>query len=121
MQAVLERITILPWMLKWAVVEEHEGKFSKRVMQSRPKRNAHGDDIWRIQRQYEDVRGCWVHGVQQRCRNWGSNITAGGGASAEYHRSEIRFRCSGSGNPDLTDRLAKRRSAAEMQLSVKML
>lgn len=50
-QAVLERIIILPWMLKWAAGNEHEGKFEKRVMQRRPKRNAHGDDIGRIQRQ----------------------------------------------------------------------
>ncbi|KFY95753.1 hypothetical protein V498_03149 [Pseudogymnoascus sp. VKM F-4517 (FW-2822)] len=63
-------------MLKWAAGNEHEGKFEKRVMQRRPKRNAHGDDIGRIQRQ-----------------NSRSNSTAAAAAgavgAAEYHRPEI--------------------------------
>ncbi|KFY85337.1 hypothetical protein V500_08490 [Pseudogymnoascus sp. VKM F-4518 (FW-2643)] len=43
------------------------------------------------------------------------------GASAEYHHSRNLLPLFGQWQSRLTDRLAKRRSAAEMQLSVKML
>ena len=132
MHRVLERITILPWMLKWAVVGEHEGSLRKRVMQRRQKGNALGDDIWRVQ---TAETGCFVAvgftgaaTVQELCAVTAQQHQQGGGGgggrgveSITGQKSVDALRSLGIGKPRLIDRLAKRRSAAEMQLSVKML
>ncbi|KFY24267.1 hypothetical protein V493_05346 [Pseudogymnoascus sp. VKM F-4281 (FW-2241)] len=74
-------------------------------MQHRLGRHAYGDEIWRIQRQGEDARGCWVY----ECSNGAGTaaVTAQHSSinSKEHHRSEIRSRCLG---PERQDALARR-------------
>ncbi|OBT47934.1 hypothetical protein VE00_01446 [Pseudogymnoascus sp. WSF 3629] len=105
--------------------ERHEGSLRKRVTQRRQKGNALGDDIWRVQTAEtgcfvdvgftgaSTVQGLRAVTAQQEEEEEEESITG--------QRSVDALRSLGIDKPRLIDRLAKRRSAAEMQLSVKML
>lgn len=100
----------------------------KRVMQRRQKGNALGDDIWRVQ---TAETGCFVdvgftgastvQGLRAVTAQQEHQEEEEEEESITGQRSVDALRSLGIDKPRLIDRLAKRRSAAEMQLSVKML